>query len=44
LVASAVWLPAPEIAPSDLPVIGLTPLARACVLRAGRAPPVTFPG
>src|ERR1700677_1504252 len=43
-VASAVWLPAPESAPSDLPVIDLTPLARACVLRAGRAPPVTFPG
>jgi len=43
-VASAVWLPAPEIAPSDLPVVDLTPLARACVLRAGRAPPVTFPG
>ncbi|MGA3351331.1 MAG: hypothetical protein ABSC33_20065 [Candidatus Sulfotelmatobacter sp.] len=44
LAASAVWLPAPEIAPSDLPIICLTPLASTCILRAGRAPPVTFPG
>ena len=40
LVASATWLDVQEVQPLEVLDISLLPLARGCVLPAGRAPPV----
>jgi len=40
LVASATWLDVHEVRPLEVLDISLLPLARSCILPAGRAPPI----
>lgn len=44
LVASAVWISAPETGLLEVSMVSLAPLTRACVLHAGRAPPSSLLG
>lgn len=41
LVASATWLDVQEVRPLEVLDVSLLPLARSCVLPAGRAPPIS---
>src|SRR5271154_2383640 len=44
LVASAVWISAPEAGLLEVSITGLAPLASTCVSHAGRAPPSSLLG